>query len=267
MARLTFEGQRIVNQLSQSHGFSPDAVEHMLLAVLNGNGSMAQFGHPAFGGGGQWMRGGMVMVGDLFNSNLKARVDSLCTEIATILNREPGLFPTGSFQSQSQNGSGVQHQAVGGAMGPSSLFVPDPRANWWPAELGIPSATGSQNNLRYAYFAGSRRLALDSGGDVWVYDTQDHQIGGFSQQQGTGSTILLSSQLGTVSLASLPVVSRNGQPAQSPVPAPAPVPQTSTVAPDGNIFAAIERLGDLKAKGLITEQEFAAKKAELLSRL
>jgi hypothetical protein len=209
MPQLTSEGQRVVQHLAQSSGFSPDAVTHMLVAVLNGNGSLAQFGHPEFGGGGQWMRGGMVMVGDMFNSNLKARVDSLCNDISNILGREPGLFQTGSFQSQSQSGSGAQNQTAGGALGQSSLFVPDPQAKWWPAELGTPSATGSQNNLRYAYFAGARRLAVDSGGDVWVYDALDHQIGGFAQQQGLGNSIVFSSQYGTVILSSLPVVSRS----------------------------------------------------------
>jgi putative oligomerization/nucleic acid binding protein len=273
MSQLTFEGQQVVNQLSQSSGFSPDAVTHMLMAVLNGNGSMAQFGHPEFGGGGQWMRGGMIMVGDMFNNNLKGRVDSLCSEISNILSREPGLFQTGSFQSQSQGGSGSQQQASGGAMGQSSLFVPDPKSKWWPADLGTPSATGAQNNLKYAYFAGPRRLAVDSGGDVWIYDTQDHQIGGFSQQQGLGSSILFSSQFGTVSLSSLPVVSRNGQPVPTLPPAATPPPNAPppmaapSLPPDGNVFSAIERLGDLKSKGLISEQEFATKKAELLARL
>jgi Short C-terminal domain len=262
MPQLTSEGQRVVDQLSQSSGFSPDAVTHMLAAVLNGNGSMAQFSHPEFGGGGQWMRGGMVMIGDMFNNNLKSRVDLLCYEISNILSREPGLFQRGGFQSQSQSGSGSQDQTVGGARGQSNLFVPDPRSNWWPAELGAPSATGSQNNLRYAYFAGARRLAVDSGGDVWVYDTQDHQIGGFSQQQGMGNSILFSSQYGTVVLSSLPVVSRNGQPVQNAPPAALP----SSPA-DGNIFMALQLLGDLKAKGLINDQEFAAKKAEILGRL
>jgi hypothetical protein len=49
---------------------------------------------------------------------------------------------------------------------------------------------------------------VSTGGSVWVYDTQDHQIGGFSQQQGGGSSITFSSQFGTVDLATLPVVSR-----------------------------------------------------------
>jgi hypothetical protein len=52
MQQLTPEGQQIVNNLVQRYGFSQDAVTHMLFAVLNGNGSMAQFNHPEFGGSG-----------------------------------------------------------------------------------------------------------------------------------------------------------------------------------------------------------------------
>ena len=57
----------------------------MLIAVHNGNGSMAQFNHPDFGGCGQWMQGGMTMVSDLFNNQLKYRVDSVCNDIANEL--------------------------------------------------------------------------------------------------------------------------------------------------------------------------------------
>jgi membrane protease subunit (stomatin/prohibitin family) len=38
-------------------------------------------------------------------------------------------------------------------------------------------------------------------------------------------------------------------------------------APPQDIMALIEKLGDLKAKGILTEEEFAAKKAELLKKL
>jgi hypothetical protein len=34
-----------------------------------------------------------------------------------------------------------------------------------------------------------------------------------------------------------------------------------------DVIGALEKLGDLKAKGILTEAEFTAKKAELLSRL
>lgn len=273
MRQLTPQGQQVVNDLSQRHGFSPDAVTHMLFAVLNGNGGMAQFSHPEFGGSGQWMQGGMLMLGDMFNYNLKGAVDSLCYDISGVLANQPGLLQTGSFQSQSQSGSGQQNQTSGGSMGQSSLFVPDPEDNWWPQDLGPPSATGVQNNVRYAYFANSRRLAVKTGQQVWVYDTLDHQIGGFSQQQGGGSSITFSSQFGTVNLSSLPVVSRDGQPVQPQQPQPqpaetfAPAPPAGNAPPSGDVFSALERLGDLRDRGILSDDEFGAKKAELLSRL
>jgi hypothetical protein len=272
MQQLTPDGQRVVIELANKHGFSTDAVTHMLFAVLNGNGSMAQFSHPEFGGSGQWMRGGMLMLGDMFNNYLKGRVDGLCWDISNILANQPGLLRTGSFQSQSQGGSGYQQQATGAPTGASSLFVPDPESNWWPSELGSPSATGAQNNVRYAYFSNGRRLAVKTGTDVWVYDTLDHQIGGFSQQQGMGGSITFGSQYGTVNLASLPIVSRNGQPV-APVfvpPMATPSPSSVSSASGGgrdDIIGAIEKLGDLKAKGILTDEEFKAKKAELLGRL
>ncbi len=263
MQQLTSEGQRIVNDLSQRHGFGPEAVTHMLFAVLNGNGSMAQFDHPEFAGSGQWMQGGMLMLGDMFNHALKARVDALCWEISRILTNQPGLLRGGSFQSQSQSGAGQQSQGAGAPIGTSSLFVPDPTTHWWPRELGTPSATGSQNNVRYAYFPSTHRLAVETNGQVWVYDTLDHQIGGFSQQQGMGGSILFTSQYGTVNLASLPIISIDGQPTVTSRPKSPPAAD----APETDVFATIERLADLRAKGILSDEEFNQKKAELLSRL
>ena len=241
----------------------------MMFAVLNGNGSMAQFNHPEFAGSGQWMQGGMMMLGDMFNHALKGQVDSLCQEISGILVNQPGLLRTGSFQSQSQSGTGQQSQAAGGPVGHSSLFVPDPEESWWPVELGQPSATGAQNNVRYAYFANSRRLAVKTNNQVWIYDTLDHQIGGFSQQQGVGGSIIFTSQYGTVDLASLPVVSRDGHPVGTPAAVPPSniSPPSATAETETGILDAIARLGELKEKGFLSEEEFNAKKAELLARL
>ncbi|MBK1645928.1 hypothetical protein CKO25_14980 [Thiocapsa imhoffii] len=272
MQDLTPFGQQIVDDIANRHGFRPDAVTHMLFAVYNGNGSMAQFNHPEFGGSGQWMRGGMLMLGDMFNHSLNARVQGLCEELSTLLVNQPGLLQSGSFQSQSQGGATTQRQRSGGFGGAGSdLFTPDPEDHWWPAELGQPSATGSQDSVKYAYFAHARRLAVDTGGNVWVYDTEDHQIGGFSQQQGPGGSITFSSQFGTVDLTRLPVVMRQGQPVTTPAPEPASTAQWANPPPShpdrGDVFAAIERLADLKAKGVLTEDEFAEKKRELLARL
>jgi hypothetical protein len=64
MRKLTPAGQQLIEEVAQRHGFSTDAVMSMLESVIRGNGSMAQFNHPEFGGSGQWMRGGMTMVSD-----------------------------------------------------------------------------------------------------------------------------------------------------------------------------------------------------------
>ncbi len=282
MPNLSPAGNQLVQELSQKYGLSTDAVTHMLIAVSNGNGTMAQFGHPEFGGAGQWMSGGMTMVSDLFNNHLKNLVNNLCSDISGKLANHQLVAPSGSFQSQSQGGSHNQTQSNGQLGSQNSLFVPDPESTWWPAELGSPSATGAQNNAKYAYFPGRRRLAVKTGGDPWVYDTLDHQIGGFSQQQGVGGSITFTSQYGTVMLTTLPVVWRGGpsyvelapQPSMSsqsspsvsiPVPAESPS-NTSSVSGDA-IMQTLERLGGLKEKGYISDEEFAAKKAELLGRL
>ena len=78
---------------------------------------------------------------------------------------------------------------------------------WWPAKLGTPQAAGGQNDVRYAYFRDEKRLAVERGDDVIVYDTGDHLIHGVAQAQGAGpSSLVLTSQHGTVPLEKLKVV-------------------------------------------------------------
>ena len=33
-----------------------------------------------------------------------------------------------------------------------------PMEKWWPADLGDPSTSGAQNDMRYAFFPDERRL-------------------------------------------------------------------------------------------------------------
>ncbi len=42
MRQLSPQGQQVVNDFSQRHGFSQDAVTHMMFAVLNGNGTQTE---------------------------------------------------------------------------------------------------------------------------------------------------------------------------------------------------------------------------------
>ena len=85
MQQLTPAGQNIVNDIAQRYNLSQEAVVYMLGAVNQGGGSMAQFNSPELGGSGQWMRGGMTMVGDMFNNGLKSTVDNLCNELSNAL--------------------------------------------------------------------------------------------------------------------------------------------------------------------------------------
>jgi hypothetical protein len=49
---------------------------------------------------------------------------------------------------------------------------------------------------------------------------------------------------------------------QQYAPAPAPAPAPAAPAPDR--FSQLKQLGELKAQGILTEQEFAAEKAKIL---
>ena len=281
MPQLTEQGRQRIDELAQRYAVSTDAVMTLLQALVNSNGTMAQFNHRELGGGGQWMLGGMTMVGDMFNYGLKAKVDGLCSELSQLLAQQPFVPAPASFQSQSQGGGQQPGGHAGGAS--ISLFVPEPpgRASgqWWPAELGSPNGSGAQNQVRYAYFNGAHRLAVELNGHVTIYDSLDHQIGGVSQQQGSGGSLTFTSQYGTVSVATLPILSVDGiprevstptqQPASSELPTPAQQPASSHAATvqEADIFAKIERLADLQKKGILSSEEFAAKKAELLSRL
>jgi Short C-terminal domain len=275
LPQLTDQGLQKINDLARRYGVSAEAVMALLQALINGKGTMAQFEHRDLGGAGQWMAGGMTMVGDMFNHGLKAKVDGLCSELSQILAAQPVAPVPAGFQSQSQRQGGGD--LAGGHdfpdAGSVSLFVPEPpgRASgqWWPAELGFPNGSGAQNQVRYAYFSDKHRLAIELNGQVTVYDTLDHRISGVSQQQGRGGSLILASQHGTVRVSTLPVVAVDGVQTEAPEPPVAPARESDR--PDGaretDLFAKIERLAELHRKGILSSDEFTAKKAELLSRL
>ncbi len=259
MDKLTPEGEKIVAALAERYAIGVDAVKMMLDAVSRGGGSMAQFNLPEFGGSGQWMRGGMTMVGDMFNNSLKATVDNLCNDLSRALDSQPNIFAP-FMPSQTQ----MQSQGSGG----SSFWQSSQPGSWWPSELGNPASTGSQNNLRYAYFPASNRLAIDDRGRVEVYDTTGYDIGGFGQQQSGDASLTFTSPRGVVRVDRLPRVTTGASaPAQAQPSQASPSAQAPASGDSGSILGVIEQLGQLKEKGLLTEQEFAAKKAELLKRL
>jgi hypothetical protein len=289
MQTLSDEGREIARRAAERHGVSEGAAAEMLRALAAGYGSQAQFNHPDLGGMGQWSRGGMLMIGDMFNNGLKARVDALANDLSAEMGQVNVLRrPEGDTFS---SGTG------------------------WPAEFGSPSSSGSQNDMRYAFFPGSRRLAIVRGGVTEVYDSGDHMISGVGQQQGGDQSITFSTSHGPVGLSDLRRIDGPGQdrtqaeqpqaeqpdaaprapeaPAATTSPEPEATPTPPAAAPERDapfvapsappespkpsapasgsghqeIFDALERLSDLKGRGILTEEEFAAKKKDLLARL
>ncbi len=82
----------------------------------------------------------------------------------------------------------------------------DSGPEWWPDDLGQPGTSGSQNNVRYAFFPEKRRLAIERDSKVTIYDSGDHKISGVSQQQGEGEAPAFSSQKGEVKIDELKTV-------------------------------------------------------------
>ena len=239
MREVTAEGRRVVDELAHRHGVSNSAVQALLVALAEGGGTQAQFNHPELGGPGQWMAGGMLMLGDMFNHGLKARVDALCGELSRRLRTDSLLVPAASTSTATSTPS-------------------------WPAAFGAPASSGAQGDVRYAYFPGPCRLVIERGGQVTTYDTGTHRISGVSQQQGPGQSLTFTSQLGPVRLADLAVV--EPAPAGPPAP-PAPAASAERSASGEDPLALLERLAELHKKGVLTQEEFAAKKAELLRRI
>jgi hypothetical protein len=276
MRTLTEEGSRALDSIAERYGVSRGAVEHLLMAIIAGQTTQAQFNHPELGGMGQWSQGGMIMVGDMFNNSLKAKISDICSELATLARRSDLQAPQASYQSQYQ-------------VDTTSLFVPNMSfsGNRWPEELGYAASTGAQNDLRYAFFPATRRLAIRVGDRLTIYDTRDHQISGFSQQQSGDQSLTFTSQHGLVRIADLNEVSPAGSELESDqvVASDSPEPLNAASAPsttkalspnaspeqtrpaEDDIFDKIERLSGLHAKGILTDQEFEAKKKELLDRL
>jgi hypothetical protein len=281
MHELTSDGRRRIAELAGRYGISAEAAAIVLRALIAGGGTMAQFNHPELGGMGQWSQGGMIMVGDMFNDALKAKVSGFCTELAGLVADQSNWQQRGEdYRSSSQ----PANRQGGDIFSEVSLSIPAKGANfarWWGADLGHPASTGAQNATRYAYFPASRRLALEVNGRVTFYDTGDHQIGGVSQQQSGEASLTFTSQHGTVRIADLPVIPAAEAPvtefqpplaeADEEAAQPVRVAQKSGLATEAeqpsDIIMLIERLAGLREKNILSEEEFSAKKAELLARL
>jgi hypothetical protein len=104
----------LVDRMAKKHSVSQAAVQVVLAALQSGGGRMAQFSHADFGGMSQWSPG-MSMVGDMFNTQLQAKLDALCSDIAAHL-------------GTSESGGGVDPEGVESAI----VRRPDRTTGGWP---------------------------------------------------------------------------------------------------------------------------------------
>jgi hypothetical protein len=175
----------LADRLAKRHSVSPAAVQVVIRALRSGGGRMAQFSHADFGGMSQWSPG-MSMVGDMFNVQLKSKLDALCTDIVAHLDASEKII--GGVGSAADE---VSYRSMPGS------------SDWWPPGFGRPGAVGAQNDLRYAVFPETRRLVLDDHGTFSIYDTGNHRIFGVAQAQSSDQTLSFTSQDGLVRLSDL----------------------------------------------------------------
>ena len=114
------------------------------------------------------------MIGDMFNHGLKAKVAALCQALQPLVLDD---IASETDEPESPN-----------------------NWRWWPKAYGQPDASSAQNQRRCAYFSKVRRLVVEIDGIRQIYDTGEHRIMGFSQQNGE---LRFRSQLGTFGLAEL----------------------------------------------------------------
>ncbi len=205
--RFSQADKQFVQVVAKHHQLSESAVEALFIAIQAGQGTAAQFNHPELGGLGQWMGGGMIMLGDMFNQQLKATVAQVCTEIADYLAGRPQRSDT--QRPQAQQAQHTQTQVKEPSPMQFKPFAPmremsfSAQEAWWPQEFGTPTASGAQNTLQYAYFAQEKRLVIRLDQRVAIYDTKEHQINGVSQQQDAQQTVTFRSQKGELVLNTL----------------------------------------------------------------
>ena len=147
---------------------------------------MAQFSHADFGGMSQWSPG-MSMVGDMFNSQLKSKLDALCTDIAAHLDASEAV--SGAVTSKPDEVS-YRSEAASPGWWPMATWATRPR---WVDR----TTSDTQSSPKPVGW-----LSRDWG-TIFTYDTGNHQIFGVSQTQSSDRTLSFTSQSGLVKVTDL----------------------------------------------------------------
>jgi hypothetical protein len=141
---------------------------------------MAQFSHSDFGGMSQWSPG-MTMVGDMFNSNLKSKLDAICTVLATYAAETP-LTDRGNGREDGE----VSYQSS------------RERSSWW--ERLVQSAHRMTFSMQFSPALEdwqSETAAMSK------FTTLNHRIFGVAQAQSAAQTLTFNSQDALVRVSDL----------------------------------------------------------------
>lgn len=158
-----------IKQLAERHGFSPDLAQSLLHELRRSGGRQAQFNDPALGGMGMW-QSGQLMIGDMMNHGLKAKVAAFLSDLAALLEASPDASPELTWRAEKMASMAAQQQSSssqGTAGGGFSVM---------------------QNGVAYRYSAERNELVVN---ETDVYDTTGLRVIGIHSQQQNGRGVLI----------------------------------------------------------------------------
>lgn len=163
-----------IKEIASKYEVSEGTVRTLLEGLKASGGRQVQFNIRELGGMGQW-QSGMVMVGDMFNHGLKAKVSELCSELVEL---------SQTMEEEEKPKKKTEKQSA--ASKPSATFK------------------GSQNDSHYAYYANDNLLEIEENGKVTKYNTTGYALSGAQQSQSNSlKNLSFTYPGGTVSLKEL----------------------------------------------------------------
>lgn len=166
-----------IHDIAAKYQITEATVRTLLEGLQTTNGFQVQFNSAELGGMGQW-QSGMVMIGDMFNDGLKAKVAALCAELASFVREHQATQPEESEKKDATVAAPIKT---------------------------IPATfSGSQNGTKYAYYAPQNVLQLEEDGTVSRYSTEGLTLWGVQQSQdGTGKKLKFTHAGGTITVDDL----------------------------------------------------------------
>jgi hypothetical protein len=163
-----------IKQLAERHGFSPDLAQTLLDELRRNGGRQAQFNDPALGGMGMW-QSGQLMIGDMINHRLKAKVAAFLADLAALLQASPDASPELTWRAEKMASMAQNQASISQSGGGGGFSV-------------------MQNGVSYRYTADRNELVVN---ETDVYDTTGLRILGIhSQQQNGRGTLVLNTDQG-----------------------------------------------------------------------